>query len=139
MAALEFTGQPEFIQDGHTISFVLDRDKVNIHEIICPNIGTTSLCNRRRTYCVVERFIDAFGVDLCLGRVAINGRMEIAWCPVHGDESDLDDEYDCVWYVPIDDPDYRLMLADQADARAAAGMDTELPAIEAPKEEDEGS
>lgn len=137
MTALEFTGEPEFIQDGHIISFVLDRDEVKISEIHCPNVGRTSLCNRRRNFCVVERFIDAYGIDLNLGRVVLNGPIEIAWSPVHGDESDLDLEFDTVWYVPIDDPDYRLMIEDRNLAIATAGIETGFPAIEAPPEDPE--
>lgn len=135
MAALEFTGQPEFIQDGHWISFVLDREEVKIAEIHCPNVGTTSLCNRRRTFCVVERFLDAYGIDLNLGRVHLDGKVEIAWCPVHGEESDLDVEFDSVWIVPIKDPDYRLMMEERDAVIQAAGMDTQLPAIEAAPED----
>lgn len=136
MSELEFSNEPEFIQDGHVIRLVLDRDDIRISDIHCPNRGTTSLCNRRRTFCVVERFIEAFGIDLNLGKVTINGPIEIAWCPVNGDEGDLDVEFDSVWIVPVDDPQYQLMLADRDMALAAAGMETELPALESPSDDE---
>lgn len=116
MDDLEFTEAPEFIEDGHVIAFALERDALKVVEVICPNVGSTSLCNRRRTYCVVQRFIDAYGMDLNIGNAPLNGPIEIAWFPVYGDESDLDSEYETVWIVPVVDTDYQISLEERAAA-----------------------
>jgi hypothetical protein len=94
-----------FIQDGHYLTVAWDKDRVWIDDVVCPNEGSTSLCNRRRTYCVVHRFIEVYGTECNVGRTVINGPIEIAWLPVYG-ESDIDHEFKQIWVCPVDDPNY---------------------------------
>jgi hypothetical protein len=98
--------EPSFIEDGHTVTIVWDKDHIRISHVDCPNTGQTSICNRRRTYCVVQRFVETFGFDLNVGRTVVRSPIEIAWVGVIG-ASDLDEEFATIWILPMDDPEYR--------------------------------
>jgi hypothetical protein len=100
--------EPTFawIEDGHRLHFRIDGDSIHISFTECPHQGAASLCTRMRQHCVVDTFISIYGAELNGGSGSIDGPMEIAWTPVLG-QSDLDNEFQQIWFVPIEDPDYR--------------------------------
>lgn len=108
MTAIEVAGEDDAhpIADGHIIHFMWERDAIRVFRVDCPNEDMSGLCNRRRNYCVVDRFIAAYGYEMNLGTVAISGGVEIAWVPIYG-QSDLDNEFASIWMIPINDPDYQ--------------------------------
>jgi len=113
MTHIEYDDEPQWINDGHVVRLVWERDEVSIAEVHCPNVGTTAICNRRRGYCVVSQFIAVFGFDLNIGKSYLEGPVQIAWCPIAGGGSDIDDEYASLWIVPVEDPDFQLMIAEE--------------------------
>lgn len=98
-------GGAQWIEDGHVVHFRLDRDVVNVSHIECPYDGKIGVCNRNRAKCVVETYIEVYGTEICVGVALIEGPIEIAWVPNFG-SSDLDDEFEQVWFTPVRDPDY---------------------------------
>lgn len=105
---------PEFIEDGHLIRFVWERDTVLITDVHCPNSGSMSLCNRRRSYCVVDRFLGVYGLECNVGVAPIDGPIEVAWMGLPG-ESDIDSEFEQVWVVPVTDTQYLEMKNPDGD------------------------
>ncbi len=101
---------PTWLEDGHSVVVVWDRDHVRIGAVNCPNADRVSFCNRQRSFCVVQKFVEVYGFDCNVGHTVINGPVEIAWVGIEG-ESDLDKEWQGVWIIPIDDPDYRTAKA----------------------------
>ena len=102
--------QTEWIKDGHSVEITWDRDHVWVSNVNCPNVGRTALCNRTRSYCVVQKFIEVYGAECNVGRTTVSGPVEVVWAPILGD-SDLDPEFAQVWVCPTDDPDYVALNA----------------------------
>ena len=96
----------DFIEDGHKAHIRWDRDQIHITHVECPHQGVTSMCNRLRDYCVVNRFVGIYGAELNVGSISVTGPVELAWLPVQG-EGDEDPEFRQVWVVPMEDPDYK--------------------------------
>jgi hypothetical protein len=96
----------EWTEDGHKLNFEIDGDEISISHVDCPMTGSSAFCNRRRNFCVVQRFVGIFGPECNIGQSRIQGPVEIAWIGVPGD-SDLDDEFAQVWVTPINDPEYQ--------------------------------
>lgn len=98
------TEEISWIEDGHTVSFSLKFDEVEL-TVICPFEGGTGTCNQGRDYCVVRQFIGIYGTELNQGACEIDGPVRIAWLPERGD-SDLDPVIGQVWWVPVSDDAY---------------------------------
>lgn len=96
----------EWVEDGHRLVVRIERDSLTIDRVVCPFENNTAFCNRRRSGCVVQRFIGVFGSECNVGSCDVGGPLEIAWIGVPG-ESDLDDEFAGIWVTPVDDIDYR--------------------------------
>lgn len=95
----------DWVEDGHKVHVVWDADSLSVQQVDCPFEGSSAFCNRKRNYCVVQRFIGVFGAEVNVGRTVVNGPIEIAWIGMNGD-SDIDDELSGIWITPINDPDY---------------------------------
>lgn len=102
------------IIDGHIVHFLWERDSVRIFRVDCPNDDATGICNRRRSYCVVDRFISVYGYELNMGTTPLDGPIEVAWVPVYG-ESDLDQEFASVWLMPVKDPEFKATYLPSED------------------------
>ncbi|MGW8178112.1 MAG: hypothetical protein ACWGQW_04865 [bacterium] len=99
--------EAEWIEDGHKIVFELDADLLHVKRVLCPFEDVTgAICKKRRDFCVVSRFIGVYGPEVNVGKVDINGPVEIAWVGVHGD-SDLDEEFAGIWVTPIEDANFQ--------------------------------
>lgn len=104
-----------FIQDGHKLALWWNKDEVAINNVICPNEGKSGFCNRGRDYCVVERFVWTYGLDVNIGSAEIQSPVEVAWVPRSGG-SDLDPEFAEVYVVPIADREYLLAKSRSAES-----------------------
>lgn len=100
-----------FNDDGHRVGFKVSKDVVEPY-VVCPrDDGTKGRCNQGRSFCVVRRFVNIYGLELCLGSTTVVGEMPIAWFTLAGD-SDLDAEVGAVFFTFTDDQEYVEMLRD---------------------------
>lgn len=95
-----------WLEDGHKLTFRLERDSVFIFQVHCPYDGMISLCNKGRDTCVIDTFVSAYGFEINVGSVNIDGDIEIAWAPVLGG-CDIDDQLSQLWFVPVEDPEFK--------------------------------
>jgi hypothetical protein len=95
--------------DGHVIRLEINKDQMIVAETICPQKGT---CKHEDTSCVVEYFLDRYGMELNVGVCRAAADIRIAWS-LNEDSKDLDA---CqVWIIPTDD----AMFAAWADYQRA--------------------
>lgn len=94
-----------FVEDGHVIHVTWDRDSLDISYVECPHEGVNAVCNRLRQHCVVKSFFAVYGTALNIGRISVNGPIEIAWLPIPG-ECDIDREFSGIWIIPVMDAEY---------------------------------
>lgn len=95
-------------EDGHKILFKWQRDSVVIEAVSCPHEGTNAACNFKRDNCLVQLFVAAYGTELNIGEILIDGPIEVAWTAEAG-ESDLDREVSGLWVTPVGDISYKAM------------------------------
>jgi len=103
--------------DGHSIYMVLNRNEIEIQVVSCPGHEGRE-CQVGKFDCIVDWFLDRFGLDCNVGVCDISSTMEIAWS-VQGDTSDPD--LCQVWVIPIADEAFNAWLATQT----AVGQDTQ--------------
>ena len=103
--------EAEWIEDGHKIVFEWDGDSVHVKRVVCPFDGGGAICKKRRDFCVVSRFVGVYGPEVNIGKVDINGPVEIAWVGVPGN-SDLDEEFGGIWVTPIEDVNFQTYKED---------------------------
>jgi hypothetical protein len=100
--------------DGHSIYMVLNRNELEIQVVSCPGHEGRE-CQIGKFDCIVDWFLDRYGLDCNVGVSEINSTMEIAWS-VQGDTSDPDT---CqVWVIPIADEAFSAWLATQTVGEA---------------------
>jgi hypothetical protein len=85
--------------DGHHISLRINKSEVEITEIFCPNT-LNSDCKHEHFGCVVDYFIDRFGLECNVGVCQAKSDLQICWSLV-GDPYDL--EACQLWFVPVED------------------------------------
>lgn len=95
--------------DGHSIYMVLNRNEIEIQVVSCPGHEGRE-CQVGKFDCIVDWFLDRFGLDCNVGVCEISSTMEIAWS-VQGDTSDPD--LCQVWVIPIADEAFNAWLATQ--------------------------
>jgi hypothetical protein len=115
--------QPQrFIEDGHRVTLGVYKERVGISAVHCPNVENQAegYCNRMRDYCVVERFLDVYGLECNVGSIVVSdGSFEVAWMPVVPDRNDtfdrdVDPVFSQVWVVPIEDSEYKMWKVEHA-------------------------
>lgn len=95
--------------DGHSIYMVLNRNELEIQVVSCPGHDGRE-CEIGKFDCIVDWFLDRYGLDCNVGVSEVDSTMEIAWS-VQGDTSDPDT---CqVWVIPIADEAFSAWLATQ--------------------------
>lgn len=92
----------DWIEDGHKVIFQWNVDSLEVASVVCPFESGGAICRKQRDGCVVSRFIGVYGAEVNIGKVVIDGPVEIAWVGVLG-ESDLDGEFSGIWVIPIND------------------------------------
>lgn len=95
-------------EDGHKVLFKWQRDSILIEVVTCPHEGTNAACNYKRDFCLVQRFLGVYGVELNIGEILLDGPIEVAWTAEEGD-SDLDQQYAGLWVTPVNDISYKAM------------------------------
>lgn len=98
--------------DGHVVTMLLNKDKLEIVQIQCPNTSKeNSLCRHDDVVCVVEYFLKMYGLDCNVGVVEPSGKMPFAWAFLGDRHKDLGA---CqVWVIPTNDEAFSAWLATQ--------------------------
>lgn len=102
----------EWHDDGHAMYLVLNREAVAIEAVTCPwsESNDQAPCYHRQVGCVVQWFLDTYGLDCNVGSVKAAWEVPIAWA-LQGDGIDLD--LSQVWVLPTEDELYASWAADQ--------------------------
>lgn len=99
-------GEMVWHNDGHHISLQLNRAETVITRTFCPS-GASGNCRHERVGCIVDYFIDRFGLDCNVGTCPMAEDIQICWSLV-GDPHDIDS---CqMWFVPNNDDVFRDWL-----------------------------
>lgn len=95
--------------DGHRLWLELNRDRVDVVSVICP--GPEAGCRDRRGDCVVQSFVDRYGLECHVGQCAPEEVLTVAWT-VQGDIDDPDESQ--VWVISVTDSVYASWRSTQA-------------------------
>lgn len=98
--------------DGHIVSLSLNKDRLEIVRVHCPNKEKPdSLCVHDDVPCVVEHFLSIYGIECNVGVVVPSAEMLIAWAFVGDRHRDLGA---CqVWVIPTEDEAFSAWLSTQ--------------------------
>lgn len=98
--------------DGHVVSLLLNKDKLEVVGTMCPNKGKSdSSCVHDDTSCVIEYFLSVYGLDCNVGVVSPSAEMAIAWAFIGDRHKDLGS---CqVWIIPTEDEAFSAWIATQ--------------------------
>lgn len=98
--------------DGHIVTMLLNKDKLEILKVVCPNIErNNSLCEHDDVACVVEYFLKIYGLDCNVGVVEPSGEISFAWAFIGDRHKDLGS---CqVWVIPTNDEAFSAWLSTQ--------------------------
>jgi len=103
--------QLEWHEDGHELWLQLVRDELVVATTLCPHGGESDApCRVRQAPCVVQHFVERFGLECNVGVCAPEERLAIAWA-VTGDPDELDLAQ--VWIIPVTDDVYASWRATQ--------------------------
>lgn len=99
--------------DGHIVSMLLSKDKLEIVEVYCPNKDKEdSSCAHDDVPCVIEYFLNMYGLDCNVGVVVPSGQMPVAWAFIGDRHKDLGA---CqVWVIPTQDEAFSAWIATQS-------------------------
>lgn len=98
--------------DGHIVTLLLNKDKLEITGVYCPKRGKEdSPCVHDDVSCVVEHFLNTYGLDCNVGVVAPSAELPIAWAFLGDRHKDLGA---CqVWVIPTEDEAFSAWIATQ--------------------------
>jgi hypothetical protein len=85
--------------DGHKLVLKLNKDQLEILEILCPHDTPEAICHTPNG-CVVQNFITQYGLECNIGISDPAAELEICWA-LQGDNTDI--ELSQLWFVPVDD------------------------------------
>lgn len=87
--------------DGHQIWLQIVRSDISVVTVICPHTNDDAApCRSRQAPCVVQFFVDRFGLECNVGICTPSESIDVAWTLV-GDPDDLDLAQ--VWVIPTTD------------------------------------
>tara|TARA_B100000029_G_scaffold505788_1_gene587140 strand:+ start:5902 stop:6246 length:345 start_codon:yes stop_codon:yes gene_type:complete len=93
--------------DGHVIFLQLEQSNLQVSLAVCPHEKQGGPCSSREAPCIVEYFINNFGLECNVGSSAAQPEMEIAWTLL-GDDFDL---ASCqLWWLPLEDTAFASWL-----------------------------
>lgn len=92
--------------DGHKITLRINKAELEILDIYCPN-GRAGECHHDRWGCMVQFFIDRFGLECNVGVCPASEILQICWSIV-GDRNDI--EACQLWFVPLNDEVFHAWL-----------------------------
>ena len=99
--------------DGHIVTLSLNKDKLEIVDVYCPNKEKDdSPCKHDDIPCVVQYFLNLYGIECNVGVAPPNAQMPIAWAFVGDRHKDLGS---CqVWVIPTEDEAFSAWIASQS-------------------------
>lgn len=98
-------------KDGHRIYLQVNRNELSVIMTSCPG-GDDRECKVGRFDCVVQWFIDRYGLDCNVGVCEAAAELELAWA-MQGDPNDPDV---CqVWVIPVTDMAFAAWLETQQE------------------------
>jgi hypothetical protein len=95
--------------DGHRIYLQLHRNELSVQITTCPGDDERD-CKIGKFDCIVQWFLDTYGLDCNVGLSEVASDMEIAWM-VQGDTDDPD--LCQVWIIPTADEMFSAWLMTQ--------------------------
>lgn len=98
--------------DGHIVFLLLNKDRLEIVDVACPNIGKEdSPCAHDDVKCVVDHFLKLYGLECNVGVVEPSGKISIAWAFIGDRHKDLGA---CqVWVIPTEDEAFSAWISTQ--------------------------
>lgn len=96
--------------DGHRLHLQINRNELVVSSVTCPG-GDDRQCAIGKTDCIVQHFVDIYGLECNVGICDATSEMTVAWSAV-GDMEDLD--LCQVWIIPIDDEAFSAWLITQS-------------------------
>ena len=100
--------------DGHVIHLQLNRSEMRIVSIDCPNQDNpTRTCLHPDSPCVVQHFVQRFGLDCNVGVCAPSESLTVAWSFVGDSHKEIENGQ--VWIIPIDDEAFAAWLIRQKE------------------------
>ena len=102
----------KWYNDGHVVTLLLNKDKLEIVDVYCPNRGKQdSPCAHDDVECVVEHFLKLYGLECNVGVVEPRGKIQLAWAFLGDKHKDL---VACqVWVIPSEDEAFSAWLSTQ--------------------------
>jgi len=102
----------EWNNDGHQIKLVIDRDELLVSMAFCPNgrKAGTDCWNERVDGCIVDYYVDRYGLEINEGKAAAAPLLAIAWA-FSGDKYNLDAAQ--VWIIPTTDVTFSAWLEER--------------------------
>lgn len=86
--------------DGHELWLELNRNELVVLSVKCPG---TNECADRHGNCVVQWFMDRFGLECHVGVCVPTEKLQVAWALI-GDIDEKDESQ--VWVISVDDDLY---------------------------------
>jgi hypothetical protein len=98
--------------DGHVVFLQLNKSNLEITAVVCPHIGKEdSPCIHNDVPCVVEYFLQIYGLECNVGVVEPSAIIPVAWAFIGDQHKDLGS---CqVWVIPTEDEAFSAWLATQ--------------------------
>lgn len=118
---IDISGDSIWHSDGHRIYMQLNRNELSIQLVTCPG-GEDRECQTGKFECIVEWFLERYGLDCNVGVSEVASDMEIAWM-VQGDTTDFD--LCQVWVIPVADEAFSAWLITQTAAGEESLEDVE--------------
>lgn len=84
-------------KDGHFIHLMLEKEAVNVSSVTCPD---GKECKTEEDACVVQFFVERYGLDVNVGSCPAAADIEIAWTLI-GKMRDLESAQ--LWIIPVED------------------------------------
>lgn len=104
-------GLLEWHDDGHVLYLEVNRSEVSISLVTCPATGRVDApCAHRTAGCIVEWFLETYGLECNVGSCNAAWEVPIAWA-LQGDGHDLD--LSQVWVIPTNDALFSVWADDQ--------------------------
>jgi hypothetical protein len=98
--------------DGHVIHMQINKSNLEITSVDCPHKDKSEgACKHDDVNCVIEHFLNIYGLDCNVGVVAPSADLSIAWAFIGDRHKDLGA---CqVWVIPIEDEAFSAWIATQ--------------------------
>lgn len=107
MSAVRNDDEMAWHNDGHVILLSINKSELEILQITCPHDDDDGDCHSDAG-CIVNYFINRFGLDCNIGVCAPEPTLEICWA-LSGDRRDP--EAAQLWFVPLNDDVFHAWLS----------------------------